>query len=77
MKNRQMVQLKDTGKLSFSGERIYSADAGPYKFVCQNEDFVEIGGRLEKVRSLHWCSRDGEPIKPINADKFDIQEEIK
>lgn len=67
---RQTIILKDTNKISFSGEKIFKASIGPYKYITTGQDF-DITGRL--VECLMWCSKDGEPIKTVDAEKYDIQ----
>lgn len=72
-RTRELLTLTKTSRISFSGEIIYKVDKGPYKYVCENENFVEAADRLYKVNALSWCSKDGEPIGFINADKFNIE----
>ena len=74
--DRELITLKKTMKKGFNGNFIFKTNAGPYCYATFNEDFIEIKGRLEKVEVISWCSKDGEPIKPIDSNKYDVKEEL-
>lgn len=71
---RILVKLKKTGKTGFNGEPIFKTSAGPHKYATFNEDIIELKGKLEKVEVISWCSRDGEPVKPIDSNLYDVRE---
>lgn len=60
------INLKDTEKLSFNGDRIYSTDAGPYKYAVYVTTFYP-------KKEWHWCSRDGEACFPIDLTQYKVE----